>query len=282
MIYGTLIKEGFGDINIPPEQIQNLIESFQDVQIEDMLLEGDMKDFITAEFKLVPNAIVKITRCAEDIVKTIKWEGISKESIDEIIVRINKMWDDLASGFDPVTILDYEGASKYDPNKLIKATTLLFWVFAFNSLFSITLNLLFGRAGYLIFVCLIAPIMEESAKQISIRGKFQAEFAFVFNVFEFTNYITSVKQQAKIAGGKVVKSDFMKYVGVRLSVVVMHISTTFIQWLTQNPKIQKMLNIDSKEDKAKAAAIGQLIGILIHASWNFVGRNGMQVNVTRK
>ena len=54
----------------------------------------------------------------------------------------------------------------------------------------------------------------------------------------------------------------------RLICVGMNVTTTIIQWLSQNEKIQKKLGLDSEKDKEKLKTTGNIIGIIIHITWN--------------
>ena len=50
--------------------------------------------------------------------------------------------------------------------------------------------------------------------------------------------------------------------------VGMHLTTTLIQWLTNNPKVLEKLKIESEDDKNKASIVGHTIGMIIHGVWN--------------
>ena len=121
-----------------------------------------------------------------------------------------------------------------------------------NCIIDIILETVFGHVGYVITITVAGPIIEEFAKQISIKGGFAVEFTALFNSSEILLY---TYQFGNLHGVK-------NIVITRLKVALMHLSTTIIQWISNNAEA---LGIENKE---KASVIGNILGVLIHAYWN--------------
>lgn len=104
----------------------------------------------------------------------------------------------------------------------------------------------------LIGVTIVAPLVEETAKYISIRGGATKEYFIIFNVYEFLSYTTRM-----IFSG----FNIIPTILIRLAAILMHGTTT---------TIQSTFNNLFPNDHSKRM-IGLSIAIILHALWNFFG-----------
>lgn len=116
-----------------------------------------------------------------------------------------------------------------------------------------------GLPGAILNLCIIAPIFEENAKMIAIKGGFAKEFTIVFNTYEFTSYVKSIVLQGESLGVAIV---------LRTVVIGMHVTTTIIQYLKSNKQILDKIDSPEADDNLKAQMTGHIIGVLIHSAWN--------------
>lgn len=134
---------------------------------------------------------------------------------------------------------------------------LLFIVVAINTfLFNIIITALLlggvsGPMAMTIAAATVAPLVEETAKFISIKAGATKEFFMVFNVIEFMKYVIMMT----LTGIGIIPAMIL-----RLTAVIMHGSTTKIQSL--------FVKEFPKEPKKQMIGLG--IGIAIHAIWNFM------------
>ena len=204
-----------------------------------------------------------IAQAAKDIADSFLKNGVNKESRQTISNIMNNLWKDLADALPEIDdIKDGEIKDKIkglDKNKVSKSIALLLFIVIVNTIVLRTLMILFGPVGYGIGATIMGPLSEENAKQIAIKGKFEKEFSVIFNVYEGTTYIHMLTGQGYNLSG-VVK--------LRLLTVGMHLTTTIIQWLTNNEKILEKINIKTEDEKNKANYVGHILGLLIHGVWN--------------
>lgn len=202
-----------------------------------------------------------INKATKEIATTVKSKGVNKESGEKIRSIINKLWIDLGDAL-PDTSKMIEGNEKFaglDKNKVAKSMTLVLFSATIVTIVLSILGILFGQIGVGIGATIMGPLLEENCKQIAIKGDFVKEYTVVFNMYEFSQYVTKLT----IGGGPLVGA--MK---IRLFAIGMHLTTTIIQWLTNNPKVLEKLHIDSEDDKNKASIVGHIIGLIIHGVWN--------------
>lgn len=275
------------DNTIPDEEFEfsaNFINEFCDqlynkqlllVEDFDMLLEAATNNIESKANKMgitkeVTNKIGKeVKSTCKDVVDTIKKDGITKESRNSISHKFKKLHDNINNALSsedswwllgPVAA-KLEKAGCTEKAKITKAFSVLLWVIIINSIANLVLTLLMGPVGNMITGCIVAPIVEENAKQQAIKGGFTKEFSILFNLFEFSEYVI---KYGPLFG-------FAKMVITRLAVVGFHLTTTFVQWAFQNEKVLKALKIDPNDEakKEKLGFIGNVIGIVMHSVWNF-------------
>lgn len=210
--------------------------------------------------------------------KVIKDEGLSSEAMNKIKRFYHKQYEDLADQLAKDTYdisALYTGGYKgkasdeeLDKNKVGKALVLLMKVIMVQSILSALIAIIFPAAAMPILAVVVAPITEENAKMVAIKGGFTKEFSIVFNAFELTNY--TIQYAAGVG--------LSKMVAVRLTVIGMHLSTTLVQYLAGRPEIEKLdadkIGIklkESEKDKPKNIIVGQAIAKLMHAFWNAGG-----------
>ena len=243
-----------------PEEINEICIKFQEASniiTEDVLFEA--ADPSRSFTKLLPKAGSKLASqvksTSSQIATVIRSNGINKESRKQIHNIIQDFYQKVADSMNEVFIpIDVNG---YDANKISKGLALTFMDIVINSIICEILKLLIGEVvGTKIFAVVVAPIVEEASKQIAVKGKFDVEYTVVFNACELGLYVSQ---------GVPVK--------VRLICVGMHLTTTFIHKILMNEKIQKFLGInkEDKDSKDKCGFIANIIGLLIHGTWNYLG-----------
>lgn len=260
-IYGNQISQS-NILNISPEVINRFI-----VQ-EDYITESLMVNFLNAygkflvDFNINQDYIMSsINKTCTNIINIIKKYGINKKSIDKIYKELDGNFSRIANRVAPSIKVDTT-KWQYEKEKMRSAVMLFLIVLSINSTIKIVLWVIFNETiADNITAVLVAPITEEFAKQVSIKGGFTAEFAAIFNAYEITYYTTKYS----LFYGVEVK----KMIVLRLKVALMHLTTTLIQWLTNNTKI---VGIENKE---KASVIGNIVGILIHGCWNSLAVLGL-------
>lgn len=250
-----LLNESFADINYSPDQIKKICEYFQNFTINESsdLYVINEANTTTALQKLgVTNTSEvqnSINKASKEITDKIKKEGINRSTSKSIASIIENTISNIA-----VTITD--GGKN---SKMANATISLIIVVLVNTIIANVLVALFGMTiGVKILAIFVAPIVEELAKKVAIKGGYIVEFTTLFNSYEFINYVA----RGSFTYG------FANMIKVRLMTVGMHITTTIVEFLTQNEKIQKLLKLDKQEDKDRLSFIGHITGMLIHGAWN--------------
>lgn len=270
VIYGNMFyKEPEININITSEQVQKISEYCLslDIDIDNIL---PLTEAGIGKMKLENKDKIKskVDDFGKEITETIKEKGINKSVIAEIGRKLKTFYENIAKLISESDIDGLE-VGDYDLNKIRQAWVLTFYVSIINTLFIIVLSGLFGNIGRGLAVWFCAPLVEESAKQISIRGKFATEFAAVFNTYELSTYVMNMTMNG---------INPIKAIKTRLFPVFMHLSTTIIQYISNNKDILKKLGLDKEEDADKISFIGNVIGVLIHCTWNFLAMNSSGFN----
>ena len=267
--------------DISPEQIQEICK-YMNLITPSLLEETDLAEYVSVltedvkadNFKYekvglnsgkVKSAINKTAKQSADIIKK---EGLNSKSKSKIVTLYKDMLNSIEE-FNVDYILGIpdskkEELAKHEPTKLKKAAVLLIEVILIHDILSTLFSILFGPiAANIILGVIIAPITEESAKALSIKGGYEKEFFLMFNILECGSYV----MRSMILG-----VPFKNALRARLICVGMHLTNTIIQWLSRNEKIQKALklNIEDEEDKETCGMIGQMIGWFIHTIWNLL------------
>lgn len=144
--------------------------------------------------------------------------------------------------------------------KIIKSIGLFCIVLFANTFLTMLAGAFLGIGGFNInmigpiVAIVIAPLVEEYSKKISIEGKYQWIYTGIFSGIEALMYI--VRMVA--AGG-----SFPGALIIRLVAVGMHFGTTAIQTHYQKKAIET-------GDKSKALT-GYMIAVGVHSVYNFVG-----------
>ena len=191
---------------------------------------------------------IKIT--ANTISDILKREGLSNNSKRKIYKIADDFWNKMNVDLDiGIAISNNKQLSGLDPDKVSKSIRLLLFLMIVQLLIQ-TILIIIDPMGILT-ITIVAPVTEENAKMIAIKGGFIKEFTIVFNLFEFSGYVL---RGAPIIG--------------RLAAVGLHLTTTTIQFLMRNTEILDKLNIEEQNNRLKAQMTGHMIGVLIHALWN--------------
>ena len=236
---------------------------------------GDLKEIFGIDLFTVGADIGKFAATK------IKDNGFTQEAKDEINRYANKKYREISEtivssyqSIDPGEISNKAEFQKYindkehfSKAKLTSAFNLLFKVLISCIIIQTILQIVFGPVGLIISTALVAPIMEENAKIVAVKGDFALEFSVVFNTFEFTEYV--------VAYGPAV--GFGKMIAVRALVVGMHLSTTLVHYLSNNKTIVSKINnpkkvsgYDTDDEDVKATLLGKFLGTTIHMVWNTV------------
>ena len=258
MIYGTVVQEYY----VTSEEVQSICRSSYSLEeTKSKNLMDLYMDWIINNAELGADIGLYVRKCGDDIGEIIKKEGLSPKTIQKIQFRFNDLWQDIGHSFQTTKMFDdNKKFAGMDRNLLINAFTLTCLTALVTTIEIIVLAALFGDVvGTNIAVVVCAPINEETCKQIAIKGGFLKEFLVVFNTYEFSSYVA---QYASVTGlGKIVLA--------RTLAVGMHLTTSLVQWLSNNKNIQQMLGIEKDPDKQKKLSImGKTIGTLLHGLWN--------------
>lgn len=273
-IYSNYLTE---EINITPEQIRILQEYFEQFDYSEVITESvNPTENLTKLFTKLGIAQQKqksinnsLQKSSKEIANVIIKNGIndqSKKTISNIISNLKNEILDIVKNID-TDELKFE---KYDANKINEALLLFIMMVMANSIIVSVCLIIFPGIGNIIGIGIAGPIIEEFAKAISIKGGFEKEFYVIFNMYEMMRYVPQIKiMNMDIPLSKAILS--------RLKVAGMHLTTTIIQWISQNEKILEKLNI-KKEDHDKIALIGQITGTIIHSTWNILGLKSVKFN----
>ena len=264
-IYGNSILNEF---DISASKITELSNFCNNQSIEESVqVITESMDFSVFEkmgFNSRSISIIKsnIISTSSNIVKTIKQEGITKNSKSKILSYYNNFFNEISSAlssFDTNIIIDIFGKD-YNVDRAKNALIIFIFVIIVGNLISSILSILLGPIGNIVCTVIASPIIEEISKQSAIRQGCTAEYTILFNIFEFSMYVSMFAPTAGL----------VRIVKTRLLTVGMHLTSTIIQFLTTNKEIQKKLRLDKNEDKEKLSLIGYITGNLIHITWNYL------------
>lgn len=271
-IYTKLLRENsnIDNINITAEQINELAKFLNDnISLSsinenyEILNESINFNFLDKLGIKNSKSIKKdADKLSNNIAKTIKSEGINEKSKSKILTYYNEFFSTLNKTLDLANI-DINTSifgKEYDINK-VKDAFLIFIIGTMTtSIIANVLVIFFGlNIGQILVTAIVAPIVEETEKQIAIRRNCSMEYTIIFNTYEFSYYFISLNPIL----GKV------NAIKLRLIPVGMHLTNTIIQFLTNNVKLQQKLGIENDKNKqTKLSLIGQLIGTIIHCAYN--------------
>lgn len=255
-IYGNYITEN--NQIISSDIIKNISSNF--VHTEYLNESGIIDNLIDTTMKFLEDlglnaklTIDCIKEASNNIIKIIKNDGINGKSTKEIFVQIDNVFQRVADNIHPEDI-NTDKFKSYDITKIRSALLLFVFMYIISFMINLILVLLLGSSmGNILTIAIVGPIIEELAKQTAVKGNFIVEFQVVFNTFEIVKYTRKAP---------VVKLGYLQLFKARLKVAAMHITTSIIQWMTNNTDITGI------ENKETISVIGNIIGILIHGSWN--------------
>lgn len=177
--------------------------------------------------------------------------GITSSTLNEMKMMISAHCTSVANEF-------RRTRSRYG-SEMNDALELMLMFMVVGMIVSMVINLILGPfIGNLVCTCILAPWSEEICKAIAIRGGFGREWAIVFNATEFSQYVI-------IFGPSV---GFVKMIIARTIVVLMHLSTMLIQWITTNPKVMAKLGWDKNKNTEEIKTAGLMTSVAIHTLWN--------------
>lgn len=156
------------------------------------------------------------------------------------------------------TFSDIQVKEGFTSENVIKAIVLSAAVIVLNTSTLALFMLLLGPiAGTVSAITIFCPLIEEYAKNISIRENYKKEFFVIFNLMEFSLYMS----RFYIAGVRGV-ANFIKLSIIRLIPVGMHAATTMIQDnIMKNKELQEIYG-----DNIKWVAL--FAGWFIHFVYN--------------
>lgn len=251
------------DVEISAEQIRELCETFNpDGYYSNLYYINEAVSVNGPLSKMgIKGADGKIKSAGQDIAGIVKKEGLSAGSRKKIHNRIGILFDDLCESISE-GVPAPKNAGDNKPN-IIKSFKLVLWVVTINSLANAVLALLVGpNIGYFLTCVLVAPMVEEASKSISVKGKFDKEFYIIFNTVEASMYVSRLTQ---------VGYSFAKAVSIRLSpAIILHGGNTIIHKIFDSKEIRRKYDVGNDEDaRNKATTTGYVITTLIHSAWNF-------------
>jgi len=143
--------------------------------------------------------------------------------------------------------------------KIARSLFIFVIVLFLNTLFGgIFVGFLGAQVGMVVLAVVIAPLVEESAKRLSIIHDHPWIYTGIFAGLELLQYVISLIS----AGGLLVPVLI-----VRLLALLMHFSTTFIQKYFKEKGEEK--NEQGMENNLEM--IGYFLAIGIHVTWNIIG-----------
>lgn len=229
----NIFEKRFKQVGINTNKIKNRLKK----EIDDKQLVNEFNDF-NDSFNFKKNINNKIQNFFNII------RDISNEESKDLRVRLqldkeitDKKTDKILEGF----------------IKALFIFCILYISLNFISLFFIGIFTSIGLSNllYPFIVIILAPILEEISKYISIKVNSTYEFFIIFNVIEFSMYTIAYMNAGM---------PFLLIAFIRLLTVGLHLTTTLIQ--------SKFIKKSEESNDKKYEKIGLFIGILVHALWN--------------
>lgn len=259
--YCEYVLYNHNKIEFSPEEIQQICESCKCIQLsisESYIIESTIPS-INLDKLGIKNLDIKIKDTTNSIVGIIKSNGINSNANDQIYNIISDFFMYCAKSIDRSILKSFPNLSKLDQKNLAKGITLTILDGLINTIVCDVLTVLLGPVGRVIWVCIAAPIVEESSKQIAVKGGFSTEYTIAFNTLEFSLYVSRFSR----------KMPIMNLIRTRALGVGMHVVNTAIHNLFNSDKFRKLFHIDNtKDNKDKCTFISFVICTLIHVSWN--------------
>jgi tryptophan-rich sensory protein len=269
----NILTEKLNQLYFQESSIEIINEYYnRDIQkIEDLLEEGfnqnkidKLKDSYDKNIKIVKKILldngIDVSRIQNQgllLGKTVK-NDIKNREKPEVIQ--NKLIKGAAKIIKKEAISAKKSFEEKSLSEKITRSLIIFVIVLFlNTLFGgIFIGFLGEQVGMAVLVVVIAPLVEESAKRLSIIHDHPWIYTGIFAGLELLQYVISLIS----AGGLLVPVLI-----VRLIALLMHFSTTFIQKYFKEKGEEK--NKQGMENNLEM--IGYFLAIGIHVTWNIIG-----------
>lgn len=269
----NILTEKLNQLYFQESSIEIINEYYnRDIQkIEDLLEEGfiqnkidKLKDSYDKNIKIVKKILldngIDVSRIQNQgllLGKTVK-NDIKNREKPEVIQ--NKLIKGAAKIIKKEAISAKKSFEEKSLSEKIARSLFIFVIVLFlNTLFAgIFIGFLGAQVGIAVLAVVIAPLVEESAKRLSIIHDHPWIYTGIFAGLELLQYVISLIS----AGGLLVPVLI-----VRLIALLMHFSTTFIQKYFKEKGEEK--NKQGMENNLEM--IGYFLAIGIHVTWNIIG-----------
>lgn len=269
----NILTEKLNQLYFQESSIEIINEYYnRDIQkIEDLLEEGfiqnkidKLKDSYDKNIKIVKKILldngIDVSRIQNQgllLGKTVK-NDIKNREKPEVIQ--NKLIKGAAKIIKKEAISAKKSFEEKSLSEKIARSLFIFVIVLFlNTLFAgIFIGFLGAQVGIAVLAVVIAPLVEESAKRLSIIHDHPWIYTGIFAGLELLQYVISLIS----AGGLLVPVLI-----VRLLALLMHFSTTFIQKYFKEKGEEK--NKQGMENNLEM--IGYFLAIGIHVTWNIIG-----------
>jgi tryptophan-rich sensory protein len=269
----NILTEKLNQLYFQESSIEIINEYYnRDIQkIEDLLEEGfnqnkidKLKDSYDKNIKIVKKILldngIDVSRIQNQgllLGKTVK-NDIKNREKPEVIQ--NKLIKGAAKIIKKEAISAKKSFEEKSLSEKITRSLIIFVIVLFlNTLFAgIFIGFLGAQVGIAVLAVVIAPLVEESAKRLSIIHDHPWIYTGIFAGLELLQYVISLIS----AGGLLVPVLI-----VRLIALLMHFSTTFIQKYFKEKGEEK--NKQGMENNLEM--IGYFLAIGIHVTWNIIG-----------
>lgn len=269
----NILTEKLNQLYFQESSIEIINEYYnRDIQkIEDLLEEGfiqnkidKLKDSYDKNIKIVKKILldngIDVSRIQNQgllLGKTVK-NDIKNREKPEVIQ--NKLIKGAAKIIKKEAISAKKSFEEKSLSEKIARSLFIFVIVLFlNTLFGgIFVGFLGAQVGIAVLAVVIAPLVEESAKRLSIIHDHPWIYTGIFAGLELLQYVISLIS----AGGLLVPVLI-----VRLIALLMHFSTTFIQKYFKEKGEEK--NKQGMENNLEM--IGYFLAIGIHVTWNIIG-----------
>ena len=136
-------------------------------------------------------------------------------------------------------------------SKVKRSLLLLLCLFVIGSILSLPIMIISPQIGIIIITCVIAPITEEVAKNIAIKGDYPWIYTGIFSGIEFVQFTTAL-----LLSGVPLRAAIL----IRTITVIIHFTTTMVQKYFKEKG-------DKISDSTKNVT-GLYIGTIIHVIFN--------------